>query len=122
MPFAGNSAKRRPVPQQVPGVRVNRVADPAQQRMADTLKRDVGPTIGKDILQGLHVDGSLMGPLPPATSAVNTTIIHGLGRVPIGWIVERCTGAMPWFYEVTADDSTITFASLTACTVRLWVY
>lgn len=122
MPFAGNSARPRPVPQQVPGVRVNRSADPEQQRMADTLKRDVGPTIGKDILQGLHVDASLMGPIFPATAEVQTTVTHGLGRTPIGWIVERCTGAMPWFYEVAADASTITFASLTACSVRLWVY
>ena len=121
MPYTATSTRNKAVRTQTPVVRLPRATTDEGQRIHDTLKRDVGPGIGKAILSHVEIKAALMGPLPPSTAAVQTTITHGLGFVPTHFL--PCVwDAAPWFWPVSADEQTMTFASLVACNVIFLVY
>lgn len=52
----------------------------------------------------------------------DTTINHGLGRKPAGWLKLRCTTAEPQLFEKASDANTITLRSPVAGTCDLWFF
>lgn len=49
-------------------------------------------------------------------------VYHGLGRLPIGWLVTRATTSAPVLYETGRDDKTLTLMPGNTGTIDLWIY
>jgi hypothetical protein len=52
-------------------------------------------------------------------AAGQTMISHGLGRVPLGYLVTRQSGAALW---VSWDATHLVLSASTACVVDMWVW
>jgi hypothetical protein len=59
-----------------------------------------------------------------AASSATTTIDHGLGRMPQGWVIVRATVAAPVVYESSMDARRLILVHTDATSpiVDLWVY
>lgn len=56
-------------------------------------------------------------------SGTSAQVQHGLGRVPVGVIVLKCTGAAAKVPEVVSSTSTsITLRTDVACVMDLWIF
>jgi ABC-type amino acid transport system permease subunit len=55
------------------------------------------------------------------TGAGSSTVNHGLGRTPAGWIVTSINAAQTVF-EAAKDDKRLTLTASGAVTVALWVF
>lgn len=64
----------------------------------------------------------LVGNVFTATITPSTvTINHGLGSVPLGWIVlDQDADANIW--KTSSDDKTITFDSSATVTIKVWIF
>jgi hypothetical protein len=55
--------------------------------------------------------------ITPATATIN----HGLGSVPLGWIVlDQNADANIW--KTSSDEKTITFDSSATVTIKVWIF
>jgi len=55
--------------------------------------------------------------ITPSTATIN----HGLGSVPLGWIVlDQDAGANIW--KTSSDDKTITFDSSATVNIKVWIF
>lgn len=67
--------------------------------------------IDGNLLQNVFLDGG-----------VTTTVGHGLGRTPFGWIVVSADAAATYYEGDTSDSTALYLVSSSDVTVSLWVF
>lgn len=82
--------------------------DRIQQNVSNSFNTLTGPFLGGNLLSSV------------AVGTVSTSIKHGLGRVPIVWVLcDQNTNTTVW--RLSWDSNVINLEAATACTVSLWV-
>jgi len=101
----------------VSGVRALRklqTDDDSLNKVQDNLEYVLAPLLQSAILNGVQVNGAIIGTAP-------TNVDHGLGRTPLGYlIVSQNNGNVP--YLVSKNSKVLVLQSAGSVTLNLWIY
>jgi len=89
--------------------------DRARDDLASSLSALVRTDFMRSFLSGVHVQDI-------ALAVGSQSVVHGLGRQPIGYLVTWSEGAAPSFYLTDSNTKRLTLSSTSSSTVDLWVF
>lgn len=92
----------------------NKTDDQQFMLLSTKWKSLLDPLLANPILNGIPLSATLING--------STTIYHGLGRTPVGWIILNVNAPATIYNPNPFTATTFTLVSNIACNVYLWVF
>jgi hypothetical protein len=102
-----------------PVIRTRQTGNVPEDRARDDIATSLAALVQSDFVRSF-LSGVLLS--DKALAVGSNSVVHGLGRQPVGYIVTWSEGAAPDFYVTASDEKRLTLSSASSATVDLWVF